>query len=330
MGSQIPPHATAFHPRLAEPRLGGSGAEAPSPGPREPRPPRTAAATVQVQSSCAIVSALSRSLGSRRASPSLCPARPLHTPTSDPKCRQPKSPGAGRLWRRWRCSLHRRGEGGQDPPPCSPHTHRPEAAAAAEPGAALGARKPAPGTAVRRRRRRGRLPAGEIHGPSRPGQGQMKHLPRLRRPFAGWALSAPRGRPARRPADTRGGRSRGATRRAGTRALAGPPLLSPPPPGLLLTAPAALKATEPHFPVADFCPEPRRCRLRAGSLTSGAGRQRAATASAVPGGLGSREVPARAGGPDLHLGCPRATPWDASCVLWVLLLLLALLRRKGV
>lgn len=36
----------------------------------------------------------------------------------------------------------------------------------------------------------GRLPAGKIHRPSRPGQGQMKHLPRLRRPFAGWAASA--------------------------------------------------------------------------------------------------------------------------------------------
>lgn len=29
------------------------------------------------------------------------------------------------------------------------------------------------------------LPAGEIRCPSRPGQGQMKHLPRLRRPFSG-------------------------------------------------------------------------------------------------------------------------------------------------
>lgn len=51
--------------------------------------------------------------------------------------------------------------------------------------------------------------------------------------------------------------------------------------GLVLTAPAVLKATEHNFSIADFCPEPQKSRLPAGSLTPRAGRQRATAASTV-------------------------------------------------
>lgn len=62
-----------------------------------PPTPYTAAATIQVQSSCAIVSALSRSLGSPSALPCL-PAsfpRPLHTPTSNSQRQQAQGSGTG-------------------------------------------------------------------------------------------------------------------------------------------------------------------------------------------------------------------------------------------
>lgn len=104
--------------------------------------------------------------------------------------------------------------------------------------------------------------------------------------------------------------------------------LSSPPPGLALTAPAVLKATEPHFAAADFCPEPRRCRLRAGSLTPRAGRQRATAASAFRwprkpgrcrGGLGASTSTWPA--PELTPGLPAAVPW--ALLLW-------LHRQKGV
>lgn len=128
----------------------------------------------------------------------------------------------------------------------------------------------------------GRLPAGEIHCPSRPGQGQMKHLSPAQAAIRWWAPSDPRDCPR----STRGGHPTRleppTTRRARNRTLTGPPLPFLPTAGLVLTAPAVLKATEPYFPVADFCPEPWRCRLRAGSLTPRAGRQRATAASTVP------------------------------------------------
>lgn len=158
----------------------------------------------------------------------------------------------------------------------------------------------------------GRLPAGEIHCPSGSGQGQMKHLPRLRRPFTGWAPSAPQDRSRPTPGDTRKGMSCGP--RGGSEIEPSPALRSlfSPPPGLVLTAPAVLKVTEPHFPAADFCPEPQRCRLRAGSLTPRAGRQRATAASSVP--VASEAWRCRRGwGLDLHLGCSGINPWDASC-----------------
>lgn len=140
----------------------------------------------------------------------------------------------------------------------------------------------------------------------------MKHLPRLRRPFTGWAPSAPQDRSRPTPGDTRKGMSCGP--RGGSEIEPSPALRSlfSPPPGLVLTAPAVLKVTEPHFPAADFCPEPQRCRLRAGSLTPRAGRQRATAASSVP--VASEAWRCRRGwGLDLHLGCSGINPWDASC-----------------
>lgn len=136
----------------------------------------------------------------------------------------------------------------------------------------------------------------------------MKHLPRLRWPFAGWG---PRALPG--TADTRRGLSPGP--RGGPDTECSPALRSlfSPPPGLALTAPAVLKATEPHFAAADFCPEPRRCRLRAGSLTPRAGRQRATATAAFRWPRKPGRCRSGLGGLDLHLGCSGVNPQAASC-----------------
>lgn len=101
-----------------------------------------------------------------------------------------------------------------------------------------------------------------------------------------------------------------------------------PPPGLALTAPAVLKATEPHFAAADFCPEPRRCRLRAGSLTPRAGRQRATAASAFRWPREPRRCRCGLGASTSTWAALELTPWLPAAVPWALLL--ALQRQKGV
>lgn len=145
--SPPPPHlrshpSTSLHPRASGP--GRPSPKGPFPStlqvPKNPNPPPhswgwgplsqyTAVATIQVQSSCAIVSALSRSLGSPSALPCLPSPfpRPLHTPTSNSqsqKARGSPEPGARVFWRRWHSSLPlSEKQGGQDPPSCRPHTH---------------------------------------------------------------------------------------------------------------------------------------------------------------------------------------------------------------
>ncbi|XP_021097999.1 uncharacterized protein LOC110345307 isoform X2 [Heterocephalus glaber] len=200
------------------------------------------------------------------------------------------------------------GKGRQDLPSCGP--------------------EPRPGAALRRA-------VGWGWVPGRPGSGAGPlTCGGNSRSFPTWAEAAAASSPARWPctgghpapsgtalarheADTQRS-APPTTRRTRNRALAGPPLALLCTARRVLTAPAVLKATEPHFPVADFCPEARRCRLQAGSLTPRAGRQRAAAASTVPAASEARRCREGLGtststwaAPELTPGMPAALPWGA-------------------
>lgn len=238
----------------------------------------------------------------------------LHAPPrTRPQPQMPTGPrkGAGRLSvgsprARRRGSPPSGGEErGRDARRCRPHTHAPEAA--------LRRRGLGPGCPARRLRR---LPAGEIHRPSRPGQGQMQHLPRLRRLGTGGHPAPPGTALAGHDADTR-------NVWAGDHADGQKPSSRRPLGSLFFALPDSylrlqlyLKRQSLISPVADFCPEPRRCRLRAGSLTPRAGRQRATAASTVPVASEARRCRGGLGGPTSTWAAPELTPGMPAAVPW--------------
>jgi hypothetical protein len=108
------------------------------------------------------------------------------------------------------------------------------------------------------------------------------------------------------------------TRRARNRT---PPALRSlffPQPGSYLRLQLYLKRQSPISPVADFCPERRRCWLRAGSLTPTAGRQRATAASTVPVASEARRCRGGLGAWTSTWSAPGLTPWMPAAVPWAL------------
>lgn len=231
-----------------------------------------------------------RPWGTTSAPPSLPLRRPPSTPPPPTPVPTGQTFGSQRL--RWRCGPPpRRSEDGPDPPPSGPHTHPREAAAAA-----AGGLRRNPGL-----RSGGGAAALTCGGnwPSFPPSARADGASSLAQAALGWWQPAPDAAPAgRTPRRSERGHADG--RRPGT----GPrPSAPSSPTPARLTAPAALKATEPHFPAAASGPEPR---LRAGPLTPGAGRQRAAAALQFPG-LGSGRCGA-AGASIFHPGLGGSLP----------------------